>query len=129
MGVTLKLTLYYMFTIQKSIFLQEQIYDEQDKRERQTHKLAEKVVRRWKNFVRKKQSQRSIEPADNSVDTPPKMMQVVEDAVATARAAGKNDAQAVEEGMAAAQIVAGETTALLGAPGGGRLSADGHMSA
>ena len=96
---------------------QEQIYDEQDRVERQHLTLAKKVARTWKAFVRHKKHRRNggivsdIDDADNDDTTSPRMMAVVEDAVATAR--GKSDAKAVEEGLAAAEN-ASESTALLG---------------
>ena len=88
--------------------LQEQIYDEQDKVERRSHALAQRVVRQWKNFVVK----RKIGAATNSRQ--PAMIPVVQRAVAAAKKVSREDdiGAGVEEG-AAATTVTTETTALL----------------
>jgi len=105
----ISLILHFLLSTNKSsIHIQEQIYDEQDRVERHTHMLAEKVVRRWKTFVKRKH-----QGGKDTASVEPAMMAVVKNAVASAKASGKNDAVAVEEGMAAAETVA-ETTALLG---------------
>ena len=91
------------------MLLQEQIYDEMDKVERKNHRLALKVLRRWRRYVEKKKTGQLGTP-DDAVPT---ILPVVERAVAAAKAAGKTDAKASEEGMVAATAAA-ETTALLG---------------
>ena len=92
------------------MLLQEQIYDEMDKVERKNHRLAMKVLRRWRRYVEKKKTGQLGTP-----DAAPAIFPVVEHAVAAAKAAGKTDAKASEEGMVAAAAAA-ETTALLGDP-------------
>jgi metal transporter CNNM len=88
------------------MLLQEQIYDEMDKRERKALKLAIMVVGRWRRYVQRKK-EGLYAPAVPA----PQMLPVVQRAMATARAAG-NDPTAVEDGLASATEVA-ETTALL----------------
>jgi len=90
------------------MLLQEQIYDEMDKVERRNHRLALKTLRRWRRYVEKKKTGQLGTP-----DAAPAIFPVVERAVAAAKAAGKTDAKAAEEGMVAATAAA-ETTALLG---------------
>ena len=79
--------------------LQEQIYDEMDRDERNAHRLATLVIKRWKNYVRRKKSL-PMQPMSSSHE--PRLLPVVQQAVA----AGPSPA-AVEEGLAT------ETSALL----------------
>lgn len=79
--------------------LQEQIYDEMDRYEREAERLSIMVVRHWRRFVRRK-NRGSLEPAVSHKD--PSMLPVVVQAMATA-----GGPAALEEGFAA------ESTALL----------------
>ena len=82
--------------------LQEQIYDEMDKREQQARRLAIVVFRHWREFVkRKKEGKPMARPPE------PALVPVVKEAVSAALEA--TGLVATEEGRA------GETTALLSA--------------
>ena len=88
------------------MLLQQQIYDEMDKRERKALVLATMVFARWKNYVqRKKQGLLIVPPA--AVEEP-ELLHIVKLAMATARPIG-SDPTAIEEGLASVA----ETTALL----------------
>lgn len=85
------------------MLLQEQIYDEMDKRERKALVLATMVFGRWKNYVQRKKQGLLIAPPEE-----PKLLPIIKLAIATARPIG-SDPTAVEEGLASVA----ETTALL----------------
>jgi len=70
--------------------LQEQIYDEMDRHERNANRLAKLVVKRWKNYVQRKKEGVLMQPPYE-----PRLFPVVQQAVAT----GASPA-AIEEGLA-----------------------------
>jgi hypothetical protein len=76
------------------------------------------VLNRWKSYAKhKRERRRSGDFSENDqekddITVPPRILAVVNDALATAMAQGKSDAQAVKEGLAAVNAVS-EITALL----------------
>jgi metal transporter CNNM len=62
------------------MLLQEQIYDEMDRRERQANQLALKVVRQWRNYIQRKKLGTLILPPQESALIP-----VVNDVLAAAQ--------------------------------------------
>ena len=76
------------------------------------------MLNRWKSYAKQKRERQlrgdssDIDQEKGDIAVPPRILAVVNDALATAMAQGKSDAQAVKEGLAAVQAVS-EITALL----------------